>query len=43
MEEYRTVFYDRIHELGFERLNASDSVAYAAKCDFLRTFVDTIL
>lgn len=43
MEEFRIVFYDKIHELVAERLIASDPIAYAGKWDSLRTFIDSVL
>lgn len=43
MEEFKFIFYGRIHELFAERIVASDPVAYAAKWDSLRTYVDSLL
>lgn len=43
MEEFMTGIYDRIHDMVPERLTTSNSIAYTAKWDTPRTYVDAAL
>lgn len=43
MEEFKTVIFDRIQNLVAESLIIYDPIAYAAKWDSLRAYVDTIV
>lgn len=43
MEEYKTIFYDKIQELVTERLTTYGPVTYAAKWDSLRSYMDLVL
>lgn len=43
MEKFKTIIFNKIHNLFAERLIVSDPIAYATKWDSLRTFMDTVL